>query len=95
MQRTPPTGYMDVVLSTLTVGGALRAPLTSLSMAVPQCTPVPRAGLGLVLETSTLHTELAPGNTGCSQLALVTPRFGRLCPSCTVQHNSEVVDGHG
>eukprot|EP00976_Prorocentrum_cordatum_P078805 1183270-Prorocentrum_minimum.AAC.3 len=26
----------------------------------------PRAGLGLVQGTSTLHTEFAPGNPGCS-----------------------------
>eukprot|EP00959_Pyramimonas_sp_CCMP1952_P031748 666064-Pyramimonas_sp.AAC.1 len=30
-------------------------------------TSVPRAGLGLVQGTSTLHIKLAPGNPGCSQ----------------------------
>eukprot|EP00976_Prorocentrum_cordatum_P062756 1176832-Prorocentrum_minimum.AAC.4 len=36
-------------------------------LAVPQCRPMPRSGLGLVQATRTLHTELAPGNPGCSQ----------------------------
>eukprot|EP00959_Pyramimonas_sp_CCMP1952_P424945 8900801-Pyramimonas_sp.AAC.2 len=29
--------------------------------------PPPSAGLGIVRGTSSLHTELAPGNPGCSQ----------------------------
>eukprot|EP00976_Prorocentrum_cordatum_P085637 1186179-Prorocentrum_minimum.AAC.6 len=36
-------------------------------LAVPHCTPVSRTGLGLIQGTSTLHTELAPGNPGCSR----------------------------
>ena len=46
---------------------ALHSPSARHPLAVPQCTPVPRAGLGLVQGTSTLHTELTPGNSGCSQ----------------------------
>eukprot|EP00959_Pyramimonas_sp_CCMP1952_P310696 6502149-Pyramimonas_sp.AAC.1 len=42
-----------------------------------------------VLGTSTLHTELAPGNPRCSQ-RWKHPRFERLCPSCTVQHTSKM-----
>eukprot|EP00976_Prorocentrum_cordatum_P106540 1194472-Prorocentrum_minimum.AAC.3 len=37
----------------------------------PSAGPVPRAGLGLVQGTSTLHTEFAPGNPGCSQCCRV------------------------
>eukprot|EP00976_Prorocentrum_cordatum_P000085 1871-Prorocentrum_minimum.AAC.1 len=33
----------------------------------PPASRVLRTGLGLVRGTSTLHTELAPGNPGCSQ----------------------------
>eukprot|EP00976_Prorocentrum_cordatum_P062483 1176731-Prorocentrum_minimum.AAC.2 len=45
-----------------------RPPLDSNGpLAVPQCTPVPRVGLGLVQGTSTLHMELGPGYSGCSQ----------------------------
>eukprot|EP00959_Pyramimonas_sp_CCMP1952_P220806 4616508-Pyramimonas_sp.AAC.1 len=47
----------------------------------------------LVQGTSTLHTELAPGNPGCPFATLVTPRFGRLRPSCTVQHTFEDASG--
>eukprot|EP00976_Prorocentrum_cordatum_P049267 994303-Prorocentrum_minimum.AAC.1 len=33
----------------------------------PHCAPVLRKGLGFVQGTRALHTELAPGNPGCSQ----------------------------
>eukprot|EP00959_Pyramimonas_sp_CCMP1952_P197196 4123767-Pyramimonas_sp.AAC.1 len=32
-----------------------------------RCTPAPRTALGFVQGTRTLHTELAPGNPGCSR----------------------------
>eukprot|EP00976_Prorocentrum_cordatum_P080949 1184182-Prorocentrum_minimum.AAC.1 len=43
---------------------------------VTQCTPVPRAGLGLAQGTSMLHTELAPGNPGFHNVGYEA--YGRL-----------------
>eukprot|EP00976_Prorocentrum_cordatum_P085854 1186264-Prorocentrum_minimum.AAC.1 len=45
----------------------LSGPPPNGTLAVPHCKPVLCTGVGFVQGTRTLHTELAPGNPGCSQ----------------------------
>eukprot|EP00959_Pyramimonas_sp_CCMP1952_P248936 5203789-Pyramimonas_sp.AAC.2 len=61
----PPRGEVGRI----SPSGNLKAkspPSSGVRVVRTRCTPELRTGLGSVRGTRTLHTELAPGNPGCS-----------------------------